>query len=120
MADAIITSVINIPSDQIVTTPATAKTLTSGKLVKAGTANTLVDVTPQTELTDELTTITFTAPATPDYALQDLVDSSAGATFGFATKDEGNTVLSVIANLQTRVNELETKLVALGLLADAD
>ena len=74
-------------------------------------------VVQQTELTDELTTITFTAPGTPDYALQDLTDSGG---FGFVTKDEGNTVMSVIANLQARVNELETKLVALGLLADAD
>lgn len=77
-------------------------------------------VTKATELTDELTTITHTAPSTPDYAIQDLVDSSAGATFGFATKDEGNSVLAVIANLQARVNELETTLVNYGLLADAD
>jgi hypothetical protein len=61
-------------------------------------------------LTAQLTTITHTAPSTPDYAIQDLVDSSGGATFGFATKDEGNTVLSVILNLQTRVAELEARL----------
>lgn len=73
--------------------------------------------TPQTELTDELTTITHTAPSSADYAIQDLINSSA---YGFASKNEGNTVLSVIANLQTRVNELETKLVALGFLVDAD
>ena len=73
-------------------------------------------VIQQTELTDELTTITFTAPGTPDYAIQDL----AAGGFGFVTKDEGNTVLSVIANLQTRVNELETRLAAYGLLVDAD
>lgn len=77
-------------------------------------------VARQAEITDELTTITHTAPGTPDYAIQDLVDSSGGATFGFATKDEGNTVLSVIANLQARVNELETVLVTFGLLTDAD
>lgn len=70
-----------------------------------------------TELTDELTSITHTAPSVSDYAIQDLTDSGG---FGFKTKDEGNTVLSVILNLQTRVNELETKLVSLGLLADAD
>lgn len=78
------------------------------------------NVTPvvqQTELTDELTTITHTAPVTPDYAIQDLTLTTP---YGFATKDEGNTVLSVIANLQARVNELETKLVAYGLLPDAD
>ena len=40
-----------------------------------------------------LTAITHTAPGTPDYAIQDLV---AATGFGFATKDEGNTVLSVI------------------------
>jgi hypothetical protein len=77
-------------------------------------------VTPvirQTELTDELTTITHTAPGTPDYALSDLTDTGG---FGFATKDEGNSVLAVIANLQARVNELETKLTAYGLLQDAD
>ncbi len=74
-------------------------------------------VTRQTELTDELTTITFTSPGTPDYAIQNLTHSSP---FGFATQDEGNTVLSVIANLQARVNELETKLTAYGLLIDAD
>ena len=73
-------------------------------------------VAQQTELTDELTTITHTAPGTPDYAIQNL--SLAG--YGFVTAGEGNTVLSVIANLQARVNELETKLVALGFLADAD
>jgi len=74
-------------------------------------------VVQQTELTDELTSITHTAPGTPDYAIQDLTNSSG---YGFVTKDEGNTVLSVIKNLQTRVNELETKLTALGFIADAD
>lgn len=74
-------------------------------------------VVQPTALTTQLTSITHTAPGTPDYAIQDLVDSSGGAAFGFATKDEGNTVLSVILNLQTRVAELETKLQSLGLLA---
>jgi hypothetical protein len=78
------------------------------------------DATPvaqPTELTDELTSITHTAPGTPDYAIQDLVQNTG---FGFVTKDEGNTVLAVILNLQTRLNELETRLAALGLIADAD
>jgi hypothetical protein len=63
--------------------------------------------------TAALTTITSTAPGTPDYAVQDLTQTTP---FGFATKDEGNTVLSVIANLQTRVSQLETKLAVYGLL----
>lgn len=78
------------------------------------------NVTPvvrQTELTDELTTITHTSPGTPDYAIQNLTNTTP---YGFVTQDEGNTVLSVIANLQARVNELETKLTAYGLLIDAD
>lgn len=65
-------------------------------------------------LTTQLTSITSTAPGTPDYAIQDLTDTGG---FGFATKDEGNTVLSVIANLQTRVAQLESRLQALGLIA---
>ena len=65
-------------------------------------------------LTAQLTTITSTTPVTPDYAIQDLVNTSA---FGFVTKDEGNSVLSVIANLQTRVSQLESRLQALGLIA---
>lgn len=64
-------------------------------------------------LTTQLTSITHTAP-TPDYALQDLVQNTG---FGFATKDEGNTALSVILNLQTRMQELENRLEELGLTA---
>ena len=65
-------------------------------------------------LTAQLTTITSTAPGTPDYAIQDLTQTSP---FGFVTKDEGNSVLSVIANLQTRVSQLESRLQALNLIA---
>ena len=65
-------------------------------------------------LTAQLTSITSPAPGTPDYSIQDLINTSA---YGFVTKDEGNTVLSVIANLQTRVAQLESRLQALGLIA---
>jgi len=58
-------------------------------------------------LTAQLTSLTHTAPGTPDYALQDLTDTGG---FGFKTKDEGNSVLAVILNLQTRVAELEARL----------
>ena len=73
--------------------------------------------TQPTALTTQLTSLTHTAPSTPDYALADLIDSGSGSAFGFSTKDEGNTVMSVILNLQARVAELEAKLQALGLLA---
>ena len=64
-------------------------------------------------LTTQLTTITSTAPGTPDFAIQNLTDSTP---FGFETQDEGNTVLAVIANLQARVAELETALKTYGML----
>jgi hypothetical protein len=66
-----------------------------------------------TALTTQLTDITFTAPGTADFAIQDLTDTGG---FGFKTKDEGNTVLSVVKNLQTRVAQLEAKLKTYGLL----
>lgn len=53
-----------------------------------------------------LTTITHTSPATPDYAIANVTSSSP---FGFSTADEGNTVLSVIRNLQIRVADLEAR-----------
>lgn len=64
--------------------------------------------------TAALTSITHTAPSSADYAIQDLVDTGG---FGFATKDEGNSLLAVILNLQTRLAEMETKLKAVGLMA---
>lgn len=66
-----------------------------------------------TALTTQLTTITCSAPGTPDYAIADL---TATSPYGFVAKDEGQTVLKVIANLQTRVSELETKLKTYGIL----
>lgn len=62
-------------------------------------------------LTSGLTTITHTAPSSDDFAIQNLTSTSP---FGFVTADEGNTVLKVIANLQTRVGELEARLQAAG------
>lgn len=64
--------------------------------------------------TAALTTITCSAPGTPDYAIANLTVTTP---YGFASADEGQTVLKVIANLQIRVAELETKLQTLGLLA---
>jgi hypothetical protein len=71
-------------------------------------------VAQATALTTQLTTITASAPAVPDYAIADLTDTTP---FGFVSADEGQSVLTVIANLQVRVAELETKLAAYGLLA---
>lgn len=65
-------------------------------------------------LTAQLTTITHTAPGTPDYAIQNLTTTSP---YGFVTADEGNSVLKVIANLQTRLAEVEAILEEKGLCA---
>ena len=65
-------------------------------------------------LTTQLTSITSTAPSTPDYAIQDLTQSTP---FGFVTKDEGNSVLAVIANLQARLAQVESRLETVGLIA---
>jgi hypothetical protein len=65
-------------------------------------------------LTTQLTSITSTAPGTPDFAIQDLTQTTP---FGFATKDEGNTVLAVIANLQARLAQVESRLKTVGLIA---
>lgn len=88
-----------------------------GALNHDGSTAGFFDTTPTTQptaLTTQLTTITHTEPGTPDYAIQDLTNSSP---YGFVSQDEGNSVLKVIANLQVRVEELESKLQALGLLA---
>lgn len=69
---------------------------------------------PGAALTAQLTTITHTAAGTPDYALQNLVQNTG---FGFATADEGNTCLAVIANLQTRLAEVEARLEGAGIVA---
>jgi hypothetical protein len=73
-------------------------------------------VTKPTALTTALTQITHTGPTTPDYAIATPVDSGVGSAWGFSTQDEFETVMSVVLNLQTRVDELETKLQGLGLL----
>lgn len=67
-------------------------------------------------LTAALTSITHTDPGTPDYAISNMASSALGTVWGFATQDEANTVLSVVASLQTRVNELESKLTDVGIL----
>jgi len=71
--------------------------------------------TPRTRaaaMTAQLTTITHTAPTTPDYAIQDFVDVAGDGSKGyaFASRDEANTLLAVIANLQTRIQQLEDAL----------
>jgi hypothetical protein len=93
-------------------TPAAVLTITGAKMGFYGHA---VAAQPAINTTG-LTAITHTAPGSADYAIQDLVQNTG---YGFVTKDEGNSVLAVILNLQTRVGELEAKLKAVGLMAAA-
>ncbi|MDD5640031.1 MAG: hypothetical protein PHX53_00165 [Syntrophales bacterium] len=65
-------------------------------------------------LTARLTTLTFVDPGVPDY---DIVAPIQNTGWGFATADEFKTVMSVIANLQTRLGQLETRQQGLGLLS---
>ena len=60
-----------------------------------------------------LTTITCSNPTSADYDITNLTQTNP---YGFASADEGQTVLTVIKNLQTRLAELESKLQTMGLL----
>lgn len=68
----------------------------------------------QAAMTAQLTTVTFSEPGTPDYAIADLTQTSP---FGFVAADEGQTVLKVIANLQVRLAEVESVLETAGIIA---
>ena len=63
-------------------------------------------------LTAALTALTVVAPGTPDYTIADVTNV---APYGFAGAEEARTVLAVVANLQARLAEVETKLIALGI-----
>ena len=67
--------------------------------------------TPQA-LTTALTALTVVAPGAPDYAIADVTNV---APYGFADAEEARTVLAVIANLQARLAEVESKLIALNM-----
>lgn len=64
-------------------------------------------------LTTAETTLTNAGTAS-DYAIQALTSTGP---FGFVTQAEGETVVEVVLNNQARLNEIETKLQALGLIA---
>jgi len=65
-------------------------------------------------LTAQLTTLTFVAPGVADYDLAAPVQNTG---WGFSTADEFKTAMSVIANLQARLGQLETRQQGLGLLS---
>jgi len=71
----------------------------------------------ETALTTALTQITYIEPGTPDYAIQTLIDSGVASAWGFATQDEGLTLLKAFKNVQVRLDELESKIQNIGFLA---
>lgn len=93
--------------DELVVASGGVINVEAGGLIKAAD-------TQAAALTAQLTTLTHTAPSTPDYALQNLVQNTG---FGFVTADEGNSVLKVIVNLQTRLAEVEAALEGAGIVA---
>ena len=105
-------SITDGADDLLVFTTTNAATAMQHKANRLGFFSTTPAI-QQAALTAQLTSITHTAPGTPDYAVQNLV---AATGFGFVTADEGNTVLSVIANLQARLAQVETALEAYGLV----
>jgi len=70
-------------------------------------------VTKATALTTKLTQLNAKLPVSADYVIADLTQT---LPFGFVSANEGQTVLTVIINLQKRVDELETRLQNYGLL----
>ena len=70
----------------------------------------------QSALTTALTALSSVpVPSSYDYALNSGTTNST--PYGFVSEDELRTVLQVIANTQTRLTELETRLKTHGLIA---
>lgn len=104
---------VNVTDVDIVTGATTGTIVGKAVTCKVGFFG-AAPVLQQSAPTAACTSITHTAPTCADFALQDLV---VACSFGFVTKDEGNTVLQVILNLQTRMTELETQMSNTGLSA---
>jgi hypothetical protein len=62
----------------------------------------------------QFTTLTFVPPGVADY---DIAAPLQNTGWGFTTADEFKTVMSVIANLQTRMAQMESRQQGLGLLS---
>lgn len=73
-----------------------------------------INIIPGFSLTTALTTITHDEPTTADYNYTSSVTNSSA--YGLSSADEFKSLLKVVKNLQTRVNELEARLQSFGLL----
>jgi len=88
----------------------------AGAFKHTGTSIGFFSTPPTTKasaLTVGLTSLAQAGSFTPDYAIQAMTNTTP---YGFVTADEAETVLSIISNLQARVNDLESTLSSYGLL----
>ena len=104
---------VDIPAHNIITDTTTGLKIATATNQKLGFFNSTPIVQPSA-LTAQETTLTFTEPGTPDYAFQDVTNTTP---WGFTAGDELRTFIGVVENLQVRVAELESKLKSLGLMA---
>ena len=104
---------VDISAHNIITDTTTGLKIATATNQKLGFFNSTPIVQPSA-LTAQETTLTFTEPGTPDYAFQDVTNTTP---WGFAVGDELRTFIGVVENLQVRVAELESKLKSLGLVA---
>lgn len=87
---------------------ATNKVFTAAEQTKLSGISTSATANPTAAaLTTGLTALTQAGTFTPDYGIQALINASA---WGFATQDEAETFVSVLLNVQTRLDELEARL----------
>ena len=105
--------VVNDGGVVVVKSGARVNVESGGKLVLESGSKVISGTAQGAALTAQLTTITHTAPGTPDYAIQNLTDTGG---FGFVTADEGNSVLKVVANLQARLAEVEARMESAGIV----
>ena len=112
----ITTSLIMADSADIVINATTGTKIGTATSQKLSFYNAIPIIQP-TALTTAETSITFVNENTPDFALASLKLLSDDTGAGFADLNEAQAFVEVVANMQLRVSEIETKLQALGLLA---
>ena len=108
-----IVGTLTLSAQNIATDTTTGMKIGTATNQKLGFFNAAPVVQP-TAITTGKTTLTLTNAVTDDFALSALTVSTP---FGFAIEVEAETFVEVVINNQARINDIETKLKALGLLA---
>jgi hypothetical protein len=87
------------------------------QLFKVKGDGTVVNGVPQaavTAATVATSGFTVTAPGGADYLIQALVQNTG---FGFVTANEGQSFLALVKNMYTRLEEMQARLVAAGIIS---